>query len=84
MDGLAESIVCALHPDFSSPAFQYGGSVVMASLDELPQLASGTIDIDGRKDWVRDQLDTGGCDIWMHASQRRPHEQLPCKRRTRA
>ncbi len=66
MDGLAESVVCVLHPDFSSPAFQYGGSVVMASLDELPQLASGTIDIDGRKDWVRDQLDTGGCDIWMH------------------
>ena len=65
MDGLAESVVCSLHPDFSLPAELYGGSVAMASLQELPNI-QGSIDITGRKNWVKNKLDTGGCDIWMH------------------
>ena len=69
MDELSGSVVCVLSEGewASNAARSFGGSMITASQEELPDGALGSLsNLPERKQWVSDKLDAGECDVWLH------------------
>lgn len=65
MEQLSDSKVCVLHPYWNFLGNLYGNTVTTASREEIPDIDK-FFDMPSRKEWCREQLNKGGCDIWLH------------------